>query len=408
MSTPTTATATLPHYNPHHFPYSHHQHQPYPQANTSSYRSANSVLTSSSRIAFPSPAAYSTSSSHSGINGISSSSSSSARPLPQEPTSLASLVENKYSAMPASSQPLALPEPQLTRKRRRSREPDWNSFYKNGLPKEIIVIDDTPEPEGPAASASSHTATNGHTNGIGGASNEASTRHQAKRRKRDDEPAHYDPVYNNIVDSHTYTPRLQGSPSKSTTSSDRTNSAIHTTAATSLGSLSSNGHYDYDAQAGQKRKRTTRQQIANEAKRREAGALTDAYTSYRPPVLPPKKAADVHVKVIQDVRCPAAGGMHYSTCLSQSQTAHSKNIRVDDDDGHYIVVPDNDLTDRCKFPCRITGLERHGCKANSFGRPNGQATRPRHVRQSGAGKRQETRQICCHQDHSIRTKVPRC
>jgi dual-specificity kinase len=24
--------------------------------------------------------------------------------------------------------------------------PDWNEFYKNGLPREIIVIDDTPEP----------------------------------------------------------------------------------------------------------------------------------------------------------------------------------------------------------------------------------------------------------------------
>jgi dual-specificity kinase len=70
-----------------------------------------------------------------------------------------------------------------------------------------------------------------------------------------------------------------------------------------LGSLSSNGQYEYDIQPGQKRKRTTRQQIANEARRREAGNLTDAYANYRPPPYPPKKARDVHIAVIPDVSC---------------------------------------------------------------------------------------------------------
>ncbi|KAK0710871.1 kinase-like domain-containing protein [Lasiosphaeris hirsuta] len=330
MSTPTTATATLPHYNNlHHFPYAHHQHQPYPQANTSSYRSsAASIIPSSSRIPFQSPAAYSTTSSHSGLNGVGLTSSSAAvRPLPQEPANLTPHAETNYAAMPAAQNPS---EPQPTRKRRRSREPDWNKFYKNGLPKEIIVIDDTPEPERPTASASS--LTNGHLNGINGingSSNEAVARHPAKRRKRDDEPAHYDPVYhNNILGSHTRTPHQHGSPSKSTVSSDRTNSAIHTTAATSLGSLSSNGQYDCDTQPGQKRKRTiTRAQIANEAKRREAGAPTDALATYVAPPYPPKKASEVYVRVVTD-------------------SAHNKNARVDDDDGHYIVVPENDLTDK--------------------------------------------------------------
>lgn len=335
MSTPTTATATLPHYNPHHFPYSHHQHQAYPhQANTSSYRSANSIP-ASSRLAFPSPAAYSSSSSHSGLNGISVSSSATARPLPQEPATLPPLSNNTYSAMPALSQAQALPEPpQPARKRRRSKEPDWNEFYRNGLPEVVIVIDDTPEPEGPAASVSSQALTNGNTNGVNGSLNDSSARHAAKRRRRDDEPTHYDPVYNNIVNSHAHTPRQLGSPSKSTVSSDRTNSAIHTTAATSLGSLSSNGQYEYDAPLGQKRKRTTRAQIANEAKRRDAG------NSYQPPPFPPKKAADVHVKVIAD-------------------SSHNKNVRVDDDDGHYIVVPDNDLTDRYQM-IRLLGQGTFG------------------------------------------------
>lgn len=214
-------------------------------------------------------------------------------------------VDNNYTSTTASksatmaavvAQTQALPE---SRKRRRSREPDWKSFYKNGLPKEIIIIDDTPEPETPA-SAGAPSLTNGHTNGtVNGAATGPSTRHVAKKRRRNDETTHYDPIYyNNIVGSYTTTPRRLASPSKSTASSDRTNSAIHTTAATSLGSLSSsNGQYEYDAQPGQKRKRT-RQQIAIEARRREP----ETYASYRPPPHPPKKAADVHVKVIADVR----------------------------------------------------------------------------------------------------------
>ncbi|KAK0622839.1 kinase-like domain-containing protein [Immersiella caudata] len=337
MSTPTTATATLPHYNPHHFPYSHHQHQAYPQANTSSYRTANAIP-ASSRLALPSPAGYSSSSSQSGPNGMTLSSSATARPLPQDPATLPPLSNGNYSAMPAIAQRAQPEPPQPSRKRRRSREPDWNDFYKNGLPDVVIVIDDssdeekgTPEPKRTAANVS-QALTNGHANGVNGSAVDSSARHVAKRRRRDDEPTHYDPVYNNHV-SHTHTPRQLGSPSQSTASSDRTNSAIHTTAATSLGSLSSNGHYEYDGTPGSRRRRTTRAQIANEARRREAG------NSYQPPPYPPKKAGDVHVRVVADPSGP--------------------NVRVDDDDGHYIVVPDNDLTDKYQM-IRLLGQGTFG------------------------------------------------
>ncbi|KAK0630841.1 kinase-like domain-containing protein [Bombardia bombarda] len=339
MSTPTTATATLPHYNPRHFHYSHHPpHQAFSQANTSSYRTnvnVNPLIPASSRLPYPSPAGYSTSS-HAGLTGASAPLSTTAgRSLPHDAANLAIRPEPNYTTMapaaaPTTTRNQGLPSPVPTRKRRRSREPDWGTFYKNGLPKEIIIIDDTPEPETPVSGdAPSHTLTNGHTNGtVVASSNEPTAHHLAKKRKRDDVQARYDPVHHSkIVGSHPHTPRRHVSPSKSTVSSDRTNSAIHTTAATSLGSLSSNGQYEYEVQPGQKRKRTTRQQIANEARRREAGALADAYTSYQPLTYPPKKAPEVHVKVIAD-------------------HAHNKNVRVDDDDGHYIVVPENDLTDR--------------------------------------------------------------
>ncbi|EOO04142.1 putative cmgc clk protein kinase protein [Phaeoacremonium minimum UCRPA7] len=227
-----------------------------------------------------------------------------------------------------------LVDSQPARKRRRSREPDWHTFYKNGLPKEIIVIDDdSPEPDKSSVPAVSKTLVNGaangsHTNGVNsGTTNGTSARHIAKKRKRDDDGARYDPVHHSRLNgSATNTPHHNETPSGSTISSDRTNSAIHTTAATSLGSLSSSGHYDYDTQPGQKRKRT-RQQIANEAKRRELGLLGQSYTSYRPPPHPVKKASDVHVRVVPD-------------------HAYNKNIKVDDDDGHYIVVPDADLTEK--------------------------------------------------------------
>lgn len=293
MSTPTTATATLPHYSPHHFRYSHHQHPPYTPSNSSSYRPPNPILPPASRLAaYPSPG-YSSAASHTSANGIAAvASDHHTRLPPHDAVDATSRLDHLYTTMPAGSHAAQPPsEPQPPRKKRRSREPDWNTFYKNGLPKEIIVIDDTPEPErSNAATVAAQSLTNGRQHVAANGANGSA----AKKRKRDDEPTPYDPVHHSAaIGSHT--------PSKSTAASDRTNSAIHTTAATSLGSLSSNGQYEYETQPGQKRKRTTRQQIANEARRREAAIFTDALAHYRPPPYPPKKARDVHIKVVPDV-----------------------------------------------------------------------------------------------------------
>lgn len=314
MSTPTTATATLPHYRPHHYTYPTSGTQssyrsnglPHPHSTTNPIlppATANSAATRlppptfSSTSAQYSPSSTANNDSQSVISNASTN--GNGVPIPTATTSRPSYTmanirpETDYSAAPtpSSHQP-----PQRDRpKRRRSREPDWSTFYKNGLPKEIIVIDDdSPEPQ---TVSSTQRPVNGgasdtYTNGTG------SSRHVVKKRKRDDEALNVEGGYyaQKYATSHTSTPHMNGSLSASI-STDRT--TVRTAAATSL---SSSSQYDYEVQLGQKRKRT-RQQVANEAKRREVEVLGDAFISYKPPPYPPKKAGEVPVRVVHDVSC---------------------------------------------------------------------------------------------------------
>lgn len=333
MSTPTTATATIPHsshyqhHPPHHYPY----YTTNPSTAYAHRSTANQLLPSASRLAPSYPASTPTSSyapssstqtSSTTINGSSFSSNSSlARSQRQHDlVDLPAILDTNYTTMAApsgSSKPLSSSSPKahIGQKRRRDSPVDWKKFYGGHPPKEIIVIDDTPEPDSAAVSTSQTLAhpstgtstTYTYTNGTAVSANTSAARHAPKRRKRDDDvPAtsgiRYDPVHHSRMND-TATPRRNGNATPSASiisSSDRTNSAIHTTAATSLGSLSSNGHYEHDVQPGQKRKRT-RQQVANEVKRRETAITGHNYPSYHPPPNPPKKAGDVHVRVISDV-----------------------------------------------------------------------------------------------------------
>ncbi|CAM1505237.1 Fc.00g108740.m01.CDS01 [Cosmosporella sp. VM-42] len=337
MSTPTTATATLPHYHPHHYPpsysHTHSHHQAYQPNPTGNYRSAAanaSILppvtsSPSSTVTARLPPPYQTPSvayTSSGSNGAAQS--SAARPAPPHDPAPRQDANYSAAAMKETDQP--------SRKRRRSREPDWDNFYKNGLPKEIIVIDDSPEPE---ANTGRKIA-----NGAAAVPADATTtaRQPAKKRRRDDET---DAVQGSgyhikYLNSQNNTPLNNSTPSGSTISnSDRTNSALNTTAPTSL---SSNGQYE-EVKAPLKRKRT-RQQVANEAKRRDIDGLGDPFFTYKPPPYPPKKAGEVNVRVVHDHQ-------------------YNKNVKVDDDDGHYIVVPDAELTDKYQI-MRLLGQGTFG------------------------------------------------
>lgn len=312
MSTPSTATATLipPHPN---YGYSHHHNYP---AQGTTFR----TNPSSARVNLVA------------ANNLGSSSHGSAF-LPNVPnSSYSAKLEPNSLAMPVQHTSAKV----QGRKRCRSKEPDWNEFYKNGLPKEVIVIDDDTPPPPAAKIAGSHeqralSPQMKQSNRPTAAGNSA--KHPAKKRKRDDVDLAYDPIYQPNSDPPTHI----ASDSASTISTDRTTSAINTTAATSLGSQYShtadarraNAAYEVDPQSGPlKRKRVaTRQQIANEAKRKEIEAHGDAFSNYQAPPRPTIKCPDVQVPVKQD-------------------KSWTSNRKVDDDDGHYIIVPDSDLTER--------------------------------------------------------------
>ncbi|KAB8297273.1 hypothetical protein EYC80_002634 [Monilinia laxa] len=303
MSTP----STLP---PHHPNYGYSHHQNYQSNNP--YRASNNLLNGSGRlgVSYTNPTNSSSNSTSSSIGPLAKTTQIPSHPAKKPSTN----SPQKSTAMVSSASQAPPPH---KRQRSKERQPDWDKFYENGLPKEVIVIDSSESPE-PSLDVSSHIQTNNSAVA-------ANSRHAAKKRKRNDA---YDPVYQ-LDPSIDPSPQYKSeSGSNSTISTDRTTSAIHTTAATSLGSHSSNGQNGYEAAelTGQKRKRTnTRLQLANEAKRKELEVNGDAFSNYIPPPKPPIKSRDVPVRQVLD-------------------HSYAKNSKVDDEDGHYIVVPDTNLT----------------------------------------------------------------
>lgn len=302
MSTPSTATASYPSHRPH-YGYPHHQ---------LSYQSGNAYPPASSAGHLANGYAY----------AAANDAPSAAQPLPaptqEQPAQDSTVQQNRGSA---SSE----------RRSRRRRQPNWAEFYKNGIPKEVIVIDDTPPPE--EASSTASTA------------NQASAAQPAGKRRRTGVETAYD-VSSYDRPSFSINPQSYGEDSSAgSLSTDRT-ASLQTTAPTSLGS---HGSATYEeANVGQKRKRVTRKSARDEQKRRELETETDAYLSYVPPPNPPIKAKEVHVPVIRDVSLPASA---FSILMqtNPSQNSWSRNQKCDDEDGHYLVTANTNLTDRCRI-----------------------------------------------------------
>ncbi|KAJ5088475.1 hypothetical protein N7456_012091 [Penicillium angulare] len=307
MSTPSTATATHPSHQRYGYPHSSYQATAaYPPPTTA----AGARLANSYTYSVPSPTTAP-------ANTTTLPYTQSSRVAPAASTTTPSGMASHQSGSSAA--------PSLGG---RKKKPDWGEFYKNGIPKEVIVIDDSPGPEGsksgptgaaPAPAPPSHAVPPGQP---------AVPQPAGKRRRTGIETA-YDLGYYDRP-SFSINPQQYGEDSSQSLSTDRTTS-LHTTAPTSLGSQgstgASNGVYYEDASVGQKRKRTTRKSTRDEQKRRELENVGDAFLSYVPPPHPIIKAKDVPVPVVRDY----AGARHE---------------KFDDDDGHYLVTPDTPLTDR--------------------------------------------------------------
>ena len=314
MSIHSIMTATLPPNSPH---YGHSSHQAY---NTmASYPANNSLPNGSSRLA---PSYSFPNNTHASVPQNAATSSS--RQIPQSNNMTNS---QSTSALEQNS-------------RKRERRPDWHEFYKNGVPKEIIVIeDDSPQPPPRKENDRSYHQPTQSTMGGGEPTN---------KKRRTGQTSTYDTAREqNAYYSHART-YSTGNTGSDTISTDRTTS-LQTTAPTSLGSHTSHGSsgtYLEDSVVGQKRKRVTRQQTEAEKKKKEIEVVGDAYSAYQPPPKPPIKAGDVRVPSIRDVRFIPR---HVKTLLRPNQvvTTHDK---IDDDDGHYIVTEDMPIGDRCEFP----------------------------------------------------------
>jgi dual-specificity kinase len=287
MSTPSIATSLLP---AHHSQYGYAHMNPY-SPNSRAYPATNTL---------PAPPRLNTS--------YQSYASASHYPQPQPSPAVSYRGPSHVSTMAHSQSMSALPDG-------RKKQPDWNEFYKNGVPKEIIVIDDdSPEPEKQTRQQ-----------------RQEGTAYQSNAGRKRKVDQGYEIEY---TDSPTYSthPAKFASSSASYHSGDRTTSLQTVTAPTSLESYGSNpasNSYE-DVRVGQKRKRVQpAKETRAQAKRKQQESIPDAFLDYIPPPKPLKKAAEVHVPIMRD-------------------TEKHKNMKVDDEDGHYIVTPNTRLAERCE------------------------------------------------------------
>ena len=241
------------------------------------------------------------------------------------------------------------------KRQRRSGGPNWGDFYRNGKPaeEEVIVIEDSPPPQQTSAPKTAKpTATGGNATptsayGTRGAS---TTRPAVTRSQRQ-----------GAADAETAQAQPKSRPA--TRSRRQGSSNPHSGARDSNASFSSASNSQPDPTVQLKRKRT-RQTEQPETKRRrveKADVLAAGCHEYQRPAGPVKRAAEVAVKAVQDVsRSPekTPSGIFVKGIVSDDafQPYRHANPKVDDDDGHFIVVPEAMVTDRCMVPLHVTSL----------------------------------------------------
>ncbi|KAH7152099.1 kinase-like domain-containing protein [Dactylonectria estremocensis] len=194
---------------------------------------------------------------------------------------------------------------QLRSSQNKTRLPDWNEFYKNGLPQEIIVIEDTPEP---CPGRPTNETPSYHT--IAPSINPPAT----KKRKFEESLTQ--------PEKPAEQPHAEKSEAKITEPQLLDSRLPEPKPTPQLGSP--------DPRVNQKRKRT-RYQLANgENHNNDAKSLLGTYAEYTGLTKDVKVAKDVAIRI-------------------GHTGSRADNKKIDDDDGHYIVVPDADLTSQYKI-----------------------------------------------------------
>jgi len=288
MSTPSTVTAVHP---PHHF----YPHYPNYQALPAIQRQKPPSSNDLQALAYP---AYNN---NNNVHNNNTNLASNAAPHPASAYNSPPYPFQRPSHVsePQSMSDLSPPKIQ--------RSANWKDFYKNGLPTEVIVIeDDSPErqvpmPSNPVAAQPvrpAETAQSAQPSGF------SSNYHLDKRRRVDASPK--TEVAHRHLPSETQQQEhnLHASTSRGTASSGRRTSALYSTAPTSLGASASAGQpipVREDAAPGQKRKRPART-AEEDAEQLELIAQHRTWSNYFPPPNPPIKAHDVFVVQIRDVR----------------------------------------------------------------------------------------------------------
>lgn len=138
---------------------------------------------------------------------------------------------------------------------REPRQPDWNTFYKNGLPKEVIVIEDSPDPT----------------------ANHASSR-----------------------------PALPASATESGLSSARKRKIAERSEAGSVGNSTTNGSNIYSSQSeanlGRKRRRVEDDHHGSQTSSQSlATTKRPKYDEYKPPRGPYRRTMNANIRVVHDV-----------------------------------------------------------------------------------------------------------
>lgn len=278
MSTPSTLTTTLP--PPH---ASHYGYQPY-QTSPHRFASTNSATNPSARLG----------------QSYSNYPNNTPTSIPRNPSRTSVSRQQPSQAMSAS---ISAAEGS---KKRKGDGADWDEFYKNGIPKEIIVIDDDTPPRKTKTEPGKtvHPPGGGPNDTTYTARDDSFEQHAAKKRKTAQGTAYQQDKYSQPA--YSYKSRSDEVSSGANTISTERTTSLHTTAPTSLGSHTSQGSagaYLEDGMVGQKRKRVvTRGALAKEKEKQDVEITGAAWVSYVPPPKPPIKAKEVHVPPVKDVR----------------------------------------------------------------------------------------------------------